>query len=261
MGEDKTNNKPVIVIVPGSFSNACSYYALVDRIQGLGYETFVNNLPSTSRHPPEEPANLQDDAGFFRSIIEKLADQGKNVVVVMHSYGGLVGSEAVKGTAKADRQASGKPGGVVKLIYLTATVLPVGGSMKSESGDPPSGLIEMDQNGFMRIVGVEAVAQAALSDVQFDRAVDIVREMPRHSALSFAGELTYPGYKHIPSSYICCENDCLVSPEIQRKYIDRIREATGKEVDVHNLDTGHAPNISATEKLAQLLVDVVGASV
>lgn len=145
MAESDTSSKPVIAIVPGSFSNASSYYALVDKIQGLGYEAFVNNLPSASRHPPEEPASLQDDAGFFRSIFERLADQGKDVVVVMHSYGGLVGSEAVKGVAKADRQASGKPGGVVKLVYVTATVLPVGASMKSESGDPPSGLLEIDK--------------------------------------------------------------------------------------------------------------------
>lgn len=113
----------------------------------------------------------------------------------------------------------------------------------------------------MRIVGVETVAQAAFSDVQFDKAVGIVKEMPIHSALSFAGELTYPGYKHIPSSYIFCENDSLVPPDSQRKFIERINEATGKDVDVHNLSTGHAPNISATEKFAQLLVDVAGASI
>src|SRR5690349_16693282 len=105
----------------------------------------------------------------------------------------------------------------------------------------------MEQGGFMRIVGVELVAQAAFSDVEFNKAVGIVKEMPNHSALSFAGELTYPGYKHIPSSYVFCENDLLISPDTQRKYIERIKEATGKEVDVHTLSTGHAPNISATE--------------
>jgi hypothetical protein len=143
MAESTTNDKPVILIVPGSFSNASSYYALVDKIQSLGSEASVHNLPSTNRHAPEEPASLQDDAVFFRNIIEKLADQGKDIVVVMHSYGGVVGSEAVKGVAKAERQKSGKLGGAIKLVYVTAVVLPVGVSMTSEQGDPPAGLVEM----------------------------------------------------------------------------------------------------------------------
>jgi len=113
----------------------------------------------------------------------------------------------------------------------------------------------------MKIVGVDLVAHAAFSDMPFDKAVDIVKEMPRHSALSFAGELTYPGYKHIPSSYIFCEKDALVLPDSQRKFIERISEATGKEVDVHTLSSGHAPNISATEELAQVLVEVARAAV
>lgn len=109
----------------------------------------------------------------------------------------------------------------------------------------------------MRIVGVELVAKAALSDVEFNRALDIVKTMPKHSSLTFAGELTYPGYKHIPTSYIFCENDYLIMPDVQRKYIERIKAATGKEVDVHTLSTGHAPNLSAPDKLAEVVAGII----
>lgn len=113
------------------------------------------------------------------------------------------------------------------------------------------------QGGFMRIVGIELVAQAAFSDIEFPKAVEIVKTMPKHSALTFAGQLTYAGYKHIPASYIFCEKDLLVVPDVQRKYIERIKTATGKEVDVHNLSTGHAPNTSAPDQLAEVLVAIV----
>jgi len=109
----------------------------------------------------------------------------------------------------------------------------------------------------MRIVGIELVAKAALSDVEFQRAIDIVTIMPKHSMSTFTSELTYPGYKHIPASYIFCETDCLVLPDTQRKYIERIKGATGKEVDVHTLSTGHAPNISAPDKLAEVVVGII----
>lgn len=119
------------------------YYPLVDAIKALGYDVYVNNLPSATRHPPEEPASLEEDAAFFRGIIEKIADKGKDVIVVMHSYGGAVGTEAVKDVGKEERQKNGKVGGVVRLIYMTAVVLPVGMSLKSKNGDPPPGLVEM----------------------------------------------------------------------------------------------------------------------
>ena len=109
----------------------------------------------------------------------------------------------------------------------------------------------------MRIVGIDLVAQAAFSDVDFPKAVEIVKTMPKHSALSFTGQLTYAGYKHLPTSYIFCEKDFLVAPDVQRKYIERIKAATGKEVDVHNLSTGHAPNTSAPDQLAEVLVAIV----
>ena len=138
-------SKPSLVIVPGSFSSAAIYYELVDKIRAHGYEVFVNNLPSTARHAPEEPASMNDDAIFFRGIIEKLANQGKDVIVLPHSYGGVPGTEACKGVSKAERQKKGLPGGVIRIVYLSAIVLPEGGSTNSEQGDPPPGLIETDK--------------------------------------------------------------------------------------------------------------------
>lgn len=139
------SSKPAIVIVPGSFCPASLYYTLVDLIQAAGYEAFVNNLPSASRNPPEKPATLEDDAVFFRGIIASLADQGKDVVVVAHSYGGIAATEAVKEVGKAERKAKGKQGGVVRIVYLTAIVLDEGSSSKENLGDPPPELVEMSK--------------------------------------------------------------------------------------------------------------------
>ncbi|KIX01401.1 uncharacterized protein Z518_09127 [Rhinocladiella mackenziei CBS 650.93] len=252
--------QPSIVIVPGSFSFASMYYGLVNKIQEHGYEVFVNNLPSASRNPPEEPASMNDDAVFFRGIIENLANQGKDVLVMTHSYGGLVGTEAVKGVGKAERQAKGHDGGVVRLVYLTSSVLAEGASTKTERGDPPPELVEMGKDGFMKIVGVEAVAQGTFPDLELDKAVEIVKMMPKHSALSFEGQLTYPAYKYIPASYIFCENDFIIPPDKQREYIERIKRESGKDVDVHTLSTGHGPNVTAPGVLANVIVDIAAKS-
>lgn len=136
--------KPSVVIVPGSFSPDFFYFDVVNKLREYGYETQVQNLPSASRLPPQQPATMYEDADFFRGVIEELADQGKDVVVVTHSYGGLVGSEAAKGVIKADREAAGKPGGLVKLVFLTSVVPPPGVSLGGQMGDTVPTTLELE---------------------------------------------------------------------------------------------------------------------
>lgn len=78
---------------------------------------------------------MADDAAHFHGLAETLADEGRDIVIVTHSYGGIPGTEAAKGLAKSDREAEGKKGGVIKLVYLTSIVPPVGGSQTSVMGD------------------------------------------------------------------------------------------------------------------------------
>lgn len=137
--------KPVISIIPGSFSIISMYSALQDTLKEKGFEVYVNALPSSSRSAPEDPASLSDDADFFHSILSKLVSQGKDVVVLGHSYGGVVASEAVKGLSKADRLEKGQTGGIVKIIYLSAIVLPEGQSVKGEMGEAPESIIHTDE--------------------------------------------------------------------------------------------------------------------
>jgi len=108
----------------------------------------------------------------------------------------------------------------------------------------------------MRIVGIDAAAKATFPELEVDKAIALVMSFSRHSALSFKGELTYPGYNYVPTSYILCEKDSNMTPAIQRQYIDRIETESGNDVDVRTLNTGHCPNITAPEKLAQIVVDI-----
>lgn len=80
--------------------------------------------------PPS--TNLADDAEHIRQTsLNHLIAQGKEVVVVMHSYSGLPGTESVKGLLRTDLAAQGKNGGVVALVYITAFLLKAGESVQS----------------------------------------------------------------------------------------------------------------------------------
>ena len=127
-------NKPTILIVPGSFSPAHFYYGVVNSLKDAGYEALVYDLSSASRKPPQEAATLADDAELFHQKAATLADQGKDVVLVAHSYGGLVASECVKRLSKAEREEEGKQGCVSKIIFLTSVIPLVGESLQSLMG-------------------------------------------------------------------------------------------------------------------------------
>ena len=140
-------SKPIILLIPGSFSVAAMYYTLQNLLVTAGYDTYVNTLPSASRNPPELPASLKDDAHFFSCIIEKLVDQDKEIVLLGHSYGGLVASESAKGHSRRERSARGQRGGIVRLIFLTAIVLLEGQSVIGQQGETTEAVVKTDKVG------------------------------------------------------------------------------------------------------------------
>lgn len=61
------------------------------------------------------------------------------VIMLLHSCGGAVGTEAVKYLSKTERFSNGLSGGVVHLIYMCAFMLQPGESVGSASLLRPEG--------------------------------------------------------------------------------------------------------------------------
>lgn len=116
-------SKPSLVIVPGSFTGPEFYDTLSSILQkSHGYEVIVGALQSASRGPGEKPATLHEDAAYFRGIITALAAQGKDVVIIGHSYGGIVASQAAQSVTKTEARGAG----VVRVVYLASPLSEVG---------------------------------------------------------------------------------------------------------------------------------------
>src|ERR1700761_4019504 len=88
-------DKPAIVIVPGAWHVPEHYEPIAKLFREADYETLAVRHPSVS--VSRDPGNmLQKDARVGSDVLRKLVnDEGKDVVVIMHSYGGLSGSDAV----------------------------------------------------------------------------------------------------------------------------------------------------------------------
>lgn len=130
--------KPVFVLVPGAAAPANIYRREIARFHDLGYEAETVATPSVGRRDPLPPATMDEDAVAVRNIALKYINQGKDVNIVTHSYGGVPGTEAIRGISKKVREAKGLKAGVSRIIYVTSVVLPVGAKMSDafEGGMP-----------------------------------------------------------------------------------------------------------------------------
>jgi pimeloyl-ACP methyl ester carboxylesterase len=102
------------------------------------------------------------------------------------------------------------------------------------------------------------MASACGNDMPFDLAYEYAIGLAHHSSASFIEDVTQTAYTEVPVSYILCEQDLVVSPEMQKGFVKVIEEARGEEVHVVRLASGHCPNWSRPEELAGVIGGLAG---
>ncbi|KAI0100527.1 Alpha/beta hydrolase fold-1, partial [Nemania sp. FL0031] len=251
-------SKPYFVLVTGSFAPPLFYDNLVEGITAKGYDIKVLHLPTVGLGPGQGrdgPApSMHDDAAYIAKEVEALADEGRKIILVAHSYGGMPATESTKGLSIEERRAVGKKGGIIRLAYKTVLLTPV--------GDPASSLFppnipigQPDENGWLHPLG-DAALPITFSDLPPDEGRKWNEKFAWHSARSFMDPLKYAGYENIPVSYLVCEKDLVIAPEVQKREIEIIEEVSGKKVDVTSFNTGHCPSTFVPDQVVGWFLDV-----
>lgn len=122
--------KPDYAVFAGAFHVKEHLRLTIPKLQAAGYRTHTDTLSSVNNAAKSVP----DDVEQIRRILIPLFDQGKEVVMMIHSYAGIPGSAAMKGLSKTERRAQGKRGGLIGVVYLCAFVAPEGKSLKDMIG-------------------------------------------------------------------------------------------------------------------------------
>ena len=149
MATSHLQDLPTILLVQGSFQIPEVYQKLTQNLVAGGFPVIHPKLPSISdTESPDFPQrSIVDDAATVRAELTRAIElEGKVVIVVMHSYGGLVGSEAVtEEFSYQTRQARGLAGGVPHLFFYSAFLLNEGQSVLSAFGESPNNDIKVIQ--------------------------------------------------------------------------------------------------------------------
>lgn len=132
----------VLVIVPGSFAPTVLYDDWIADLAKNDVRAVIVDLPSVG--PREGPARtMTDDTNEITRVVEGLLDQGDEVVLLTHSYGGIPASQSLETLSHKARQKQGKKG-VEKIIYMTSVILPVGTSNFEAFGPSLKAVVTID---------------------------------------------------------------------------------------------------------------------
>ena len=218
--------KGEIVLVHGGFVDGSGWEGVYQILKKDGYEVSIVQNPTTS---------LADDVAATKRVI---AGQKGPVILVGHSYGGVVVTEA------------GNDPKVAGLVYIAAFAPDRGESVAALIKDPPPGApvppILAPQDGFLALDKAKFAASFA-ADVSPEKAEFMANSQVPWGVEALTGAVSEPAWRSKPSWYLVATEDRMIPPPAQRQMSARagsnVVEAKGS----------HAIYVSQPEAVAALI--------
>ena len=189
-----------VVLVHGGFVDGSGWRGVHDLLTADGYTVAVVQNSTTS---------LANDVAATRRVI---AAMDGPVILVGHSYGGVVISEA--GT---DPKVQG-------VVYIAAFAPDAGESVSSLIANPPAGApvppILPPQDGFLLLDRSKFAASFAADLPAADAAFMAASQNP-WGVEALTGAVTAPAWRVKPSWYLVAADDRMIPPPAQRMMAER----------------------------------------
>jgi pimeloyl-ACP methyl ester carboxylesterase len=221
---------PTIVLVHGAWANGSSWARVVPLLQARGLDVIAVHNPLSS---------FEADVAATRRVIEA---QAGDVILVGHSYGGAVITEA--GTSNKVRA----------LVYVAAFA-PSGGesinAIVGVSGQPEwFSEIRADAGG-MLTWSPKGMAKYFAPDLPPLEAALLTATQAPFFAGAFDGKVTSAAYRQKPSWYVVADDDRIIPAALQLAFARKMGAKTS------HVASSHVPMLSQP----QAVVDAILAAV
>jgi pimeloyl-ACP methyl ester carboxylesterase len=217
-----------IVLVHGAFADGSGWKPVADILVSHGYSVRVVQEPETS---------FDADVAATRRVLDKAGPS----VLVGHSYGGMIITEA------------GKHPDVKALVYIAAAQPDVGESLAdlADKMPPASKSIEPVGDGYLAVnpqafpADFAAGVPKPVADFMAISQVPIFNE-------ALKAKVTVAAWKDKPSYAVVATQDRMINPDLERFMAKRAHSQTIELVGSHAIFLLHPSEIAAlVEKAAQ----------
>ena len=200
-----------IVLVHGAFADGTGWRGVYDELTGRGYKVSVVQNPLTS---------FEDDVAATRRV---LARQDGPVILVGHSYGGSVITEA------------GEDPKVAGLVYVAAFAPEIGSSTLDQYAQipaPPNFQPDVQPDGFAFLNYATFKAGFAGDTSEADGAFLRDSQVPI-AMKALEAKVTVAAWRSKPSWYVVATEDGAIAPELLRSTAKRIGATTTEVAGSH----------------------------
>jgi pimeloyl-ACP methyl ester carboxylesterase len=212
-----------VVLVHGGFVDGSGWQEVHRLLKQDGYSVSVVQNPTLS---------LEGDVDATRRIIDA---QGEPVILVGHSYGGAVITEA------------GNDPNVDALVYISAFAPDAGESVNTLIADPPPDApvppILPPRDGFL-FLDRDKFHDSFAADVPADLAAFWADAQVPWGVEALAGTISEPAWRNKPSWYLVSTEDRMIPPPAQRMMAERAGATVTEVAASHSIFLSHPAEVA-----------------
>ncbi|MFG2480254.1 alpha/beta fold hydrolase [Streptomyces fagopyri] len=244
LGRASGGQKPTVVLVHGAFADGSSWNGVVQRLQQDGYPVVT---------PPNTLRGIPQDSTYLNSLLKTIKGP---IVLVGHSYGGEVISQAASGL-----------GNVKALVYVNAIMPDKGESFASLSAKFPAAPLTkaLRQVPFRNGDGTTGTDLYIQPD---ELHATFAQDLPRQQAAvmasmqrpiaqsAFTDKLTAAAWRDTPVYVLVGTHDRAINPSLER--YEAKRAHARKTVEINS---SHVSLLSQPQAVTDLIVTAAHDSV
>ncbi|MEV6279440.1 alpha/beta hydrolase [Nocardia sp. NPDC051832] len=222
-------NKPGVLLVHGAFADGSSWGGVAEQLQAKGYRVTTAAVPLRG---------LKSDSAYIRGILDSLP--GKTILVG-HSYGGAVITNAAAGSPKA-----------AGLVYVAAFAPDQGeslGELDGRYGGPATKITvphQVDGEAVPELtIATDKFGEYFAQDVPAVQAAVMAAGQRPISVASFAEKTDIPAWRALPSWYLVATEDRMIPPTGQREMAKRLNGTVTEHAGSHAIAVSH-PDVVVT---------------
>ncbi|MBY8876130.1 alpha/beta hydrolase [Streptomyces sp. PLK6-54] len=239
-------DKPTVVLVHGAWADASSWSGVTTRLESAGYHVVA---------PPNNLRGVSSDAAYLADYLKTIPGP---IVLVGHSYGGMVITNAARGNSN-----------VKELVYIDAFIPAQGQSAGDIAASKPGSAVTVQDPttvfNFAPYPGAPAgdadlylkpqvVSSAFAQDLSAEQQNQIIATQRPLTASAVTEKSGDPAWKTIPSWALIGRQDKIIPPAAQ--------EAAAKvaHAKVEEINASHVSLISRPDAVADFIATAARAA-